>query len=524
MRKTIFAIIGLFFLTILIVSSSDKWMKNITHYRFTTNSMLQSSRIRYGDLYALSYLPYFKKDIWKEKTDIVLDTCTIPRLIHLYCIGDSYLGLIPYDTVFCGVNKFIIKRWADNLPIEIELDTTQINVLLIERTERFLTSISLTDYLNNIKFIKNDKNAVTDSMEKIAENVPIGFFNNEKLIEIFGNIFNKNINQNLEFNLFDYTIFEPFKELKARLNYELFGRMEKNVTMIPDQTYLFFLETIDPASTYSSFTPINDEQVSQIVATLDSTYVYYRARGFDEVYCSIIPNPVSIVCPNYKPYNNIIRRVQDHPGLIMPMINIIDSLEKAQVQVYLNCDSHWNANGFNIWVNEFNKYLGKVRKVKTNPYLGRVSEIFPYFFDKIYETIPAGLVKMDSSARQCDGSIDLINGMLVKPGIISSGTLSVEGWLAVSAKDGIVPDYIILTLKKPGNPVKYIITKRNQREDVKLGFKQPKLINVGFNAIIDVSKLSGEYELGLVWGYQGYFQECAQYKIPIKIMEYKGSQ
>ena len=110
MRKTIFAIIGLFFLTILIVSSSDKWMKNITHYRFTTNSMLQSSRIRYGDLYALSYLPYFKKDIWKEKTDIVLDTCTIPRLIHLYCIGDSYLGLIPYDTVFCGVNKFIIKR------------------------------------------------------------------------------------------------------------------------------------------------------------------------------------------------------------------------------------------------------------------------------------------------------------------------------------------------------------------------------------------------------------------------------
>lgn len=208
----------------------------------------------------------------------------------------------------------------------------------------------------------------------------------------------------------------------------------------------------------------------------------------------------------------------------MPMINIIDSLETAQVQVYLNYDSHWNINGFNIWVNEFNKYLGKVLKEKTNPYLGRVSEIPPYFFDKIYEAIPDGLLRSDSSAGQCDGSIDLINGLLVKPENITCGKLSVDGWLAVSAKDGIVPEYIILTLKKPGNPVKYIITKRNQREDVKLGFKQPKLINVGFNAIIDVSKLSGEFELGLAWGYQGYFQECAQYKIPIKIMEYKASQ
>ena len=308
-RKTIFAIIGLFFLTILIVSSSDKWMKNITHYRSNTNSILQSSKYRYGDLYALSYLPYFKKDLRKEKADIGLDPCTIPRLINLYCIGDSYLGLIPYDTVFCGVNKFIIKRWADNLLIEIELDTSQINVLLIERIERFLRSISLTDYLSNFKFIRNDKNAVNDFIEKIAENVFIGFFNNAKLIEIFKDIFNNNINQNLEFNLFDYTIFNPFKELKAKLNYELFGCTDKIVSLIPNQPYLFFRETIDPASTYSSFTPINDEQVSQIVATLDSTYVYYRARGFDEVYCSIIPNPVSIICPNYKPYNNIIRRV-----------------------------------------------------------------------------------------------------------------------------------------------------------------------------------------------------------------------
>ncbi len=525
MRKITFAITGLFFLVILVVSSSNKWMKKITQYRYYTKNVLQSSRLQYGDMYWYGYLPDFKNDFLKEKTDIVLDKCNSQRLIHLYCIGDSYLNHpLLSDTFFCGVNKLIIKRWSDDIPLKTELDTSQINVLLIERTERFLRGISLTDYLNNIKFIRKDKNAENDSKEKIDESVSVGFFTNEKLNEIFKDIFNKNINQNLEFNLFDYEIFNPLKELKAKLNYELFGRTDKIVTLIPGHPYHFLSSTVDPASIHSSFMPINDEQVSQVVATLDSTYVYYRARGFDEVCFSIIPNTVSIICPDYKPYNNIIKRVQDHPELIMPMINIYDSLKTARCQVFYNSDTHWNTNGFNMWANEFNKFLVKVGKVKNNPYLGRVSEVPPYFFDKIYEAIPAGLLRTDSLAIQCDGSIDLINGLLVKPENITSGKLTVDGWLAVSAKEGIVPEYIILTLKKPGEPLKYIITKRNQREDVKLAFKQPKLINVGFNAIIDVSKLNGEYALGLAWGYHGCLQQCGQFNIPIKITEYKGSE
>jgi hypothetical protein len=173
---------------------------------------------------------------------------------------------------------------------------------------------------------------------------------------------NKNINQNLEFNLFDYIIFNPLKELKAQLNYKLFGRISKEVSIIPNQPYLFLSETVNAESSISSFNPIDDNQIGKVVTTLNSTYSHYRSIGFDAVCFSIIPNPVSIICPEYKTYNDIIRRVQNHPDLIMPMINIIDRLDSAHCQVYQFSDSHWNYNGFNLWVNEFNKYLRTVNK------------------------------------------------------------------------------------------------------------------------------------------------------------------
>jgi len=103
---------------------------------------------------------------------------------------------------------------------------------------------------------------------------------------------------------------------------------------------------------------------NSIVAILNSTWNYYRANGFDAVCFSIIPNPVSIICPGYKTYNDLIRRVQNHPDLIRSMINIYDRSDSARCQVYFNSDSHWNLNSFNIWIIEVNKYLRKVDKVK----------------------------------------------------------------------------------------------------------------------------------------------------------------
>lgn len=365
MKKFIFAAVGVFFLSIYIVSSSSDLMKKITQYRFLTESILKSSKYRFGDLYGVSYLADFKKEVWKEKTVIERDTCSFSREINLFCICDSYLySFIQSPSIFCGVKTYKFTRWYLDGPIETELDSTKVNVLLIERTERYFPFTPLADYLNRIKLVKKHAIVKSEKAEIIRQNASLCFIDHEKIMAIYNMIYNKNIDQNIEFNLFDYMIFSPLKELKAQLNYKVFGRTNKEVSVIPDKPYLFLSETVDPRSGSSSFIPISDEQISSTVATLNSTYAYYRNNGFDAVCFSIIPNPISIICPGYKPYNDIIRRVQNHPDLIMPMVNIYDRFASATCQVYHTADSHWNYNGFNLWVNEINKYLRSVDKVK----------------------------------------------------------------------------------------------------------------------------------------------------------------
>ncbi len=363
MRTFIFIVISAFFLTIYVVSSSGVLMKNIARYRLATDGMLRSSKYHYGDLFGVSSLPGFKGNIRNDQVLLPIKGCNSDRNINLYCICDSYLySFIGDPSIFCGVNKYEFTRWGLDEPLKIDIDTTKTNVLFIERAERFFRYIPLTAYLDRIHF--NERSAhsntgvpatKTESPERIS--TFRGFID-----IIYSILTDRNLNQNLEFNIFDYIIFLPFKEMKAQLNYKLFGRTVKEVSLVQGVPYLFLSETLDPASGNSSFMPLNDGEVDSIVSTLNSTYKQFRNKGFDEVYFSIIPNPVTILCPNYKPYNGIISRVQGHPHLIMPMINIYDKLNSAGCQVYQKSDSHWNRNGFNLWVNEANKYLSTTRK------------------------------------------------------------------------------------------------------------------------------------------------------------------
>jgi len=97
-----------------------------------------------------------------------------------------------------------------------------------------------------------------------------------------------------------------------------------------------------------------------------------------------------------------------------------------------------------------------------------------------------------------------VNGIFPAPQkTTASRLLSVGGWVAVSAKDGVVPDDIFVTLKTPGGTTKYIETRRTPRNDVKVYFKQLTMPDAGFTATVDVKELNGEYVLGLARGYKG---------------------
>ena len=362
MKSFFFFLLSLIFLSIYILSSTDGLMKSISQYRFTTEGLLKSSRYCYGDLYGISFIPGFKKEIWKEDVLIKNDGCKSARSINLYSLCDSYLySFVHTDSVFCGVRSYRYSKWGTSEPMEVNLDTSQVNVLLIELVERYFRITTQSNYIDRIKFIK--PTAQVSKTKGVLAVMAAGLsLSLEEMMQIFRFIYNPMFNQNLEFNLFDYPVFTCFKESKAWINYKLFNRYPQEISILDDCHFLFLRETVDSTSDQSSFMYLSDEEVNDLVMRLNAVYRHYKANGFSEVVLTVMPNPVSVVSPDYKKYNDIIRRVQNHPGLIMPMINVYDKLRSANCQVYYNSDSHWNSNGFNLWLNDFNNYLGKFGK------------------------------------------------------------------------------------------------------------------------------------------------------------------
>lgn len=175
--------------------------------------------------------------------------------------------------------------------------------------------------------------------------------------------------------------------------------------------------------------------------------------------------------------------------------------------------------------------------VKLNPCLFKVNECFIWlpgvksvflsnshrtllpmdFFGKIFDSLPSGYTK--AIFTNCNGAIDMVNGIFPAPEKIeTSNFLSVEGWLVYSAKDGIAPDDIYITMKNLDGITKYITTNRKRRPDVNEAFKQPSMADVGYTTTIDIRNLKGDYLLGLALGYQGRLTQCEQFKMPLKIV------
>jgi hypothetical protein len=109
----------------------------------------------------------------------------------------------------------------------------------------------------------------------------------------------------------------------------------------------------------------------------------------------------------------------------------------------------------------------------------------------------------ETSSASCDGSIDSVKTI--------SNILSVNGWTAIAAIDGIVPDTVFLTLTNESGKKIYVKARSTPRVDVKEAFMQPKMPDTGFSADIDVSVLSGKYVLGVSRVYKGNLESCPQF-------------
>jgi hypothetical protein len=292
---------------------------------------------RFGDLYRLSSLPQFKALVQPcGPTQPFPDTART----HLYVLGDSFTEpgrLAKADLPIRSLHYF---HWDHDIDRAVQLDTTRRNVLLIESVERHFRQHTEAPPTRNIVVVSDTTSVVSQKPERTPWTYTL-----------VGWIKSTGIEDRLETTLFSQSLFLWVRELKATLTLNLFDRHNDKVALASNGQAIFSeLEVKNPAN--SAFVPLTDGYVDTLVTNLNAAADHYRRAGFDEVMLSIIPNKVSIMEPNRgpKPYNRLLERVQQHPNLNVPVIDVYAPYRQSSQPVYELGDTHWNCTGRQLWL------------------------------------------------------------------------------------------------------------------------------------------------------------------------------
>lgn len=330
-------------LAINAVSLSPYLMEQIVDFRKKRDSPLPSTQSGMGDLYGLTYLKKFGRAGWRPA--FAENTCKNAKNIDLYLLSDSYLHKRVTEKAFCGVANIRHALWDGDYPF-VQLDSQKTNILILETVERYCrvraNSVSWMCHFHVGIAPKQDINASKWS----------DWFTTESIKKY---LFNPNINQNLDFNLFDYKPFLPLYETRAALNYGLFDRLNPLVSVAASGEYLVLTETLSGKENAPD-APISEKELSFMVDNLNEVREFYLKKGFSDVYFSIIPNPVHIVDSQFS-YNNLIPKIQEHPNLKIPVINIYPIFKNNSTVVFPKNETHWTNVGMQLWINEVNKTL-----------------------------------------------------------------------------------------------------------------------------------------------------------------------
>lgn len=339
MKKIRLYIFSFLFLLLFVLSQSTSFMEWWADYR-VQKLHAPYTRVRYGDIYSSCFLPQFMDTTHKKLREYK----TTKTNIDLYMLHDSYLGGQIKKENFIGVDKLILSDFRGE-GVCACLNRKKKNILIIECSERMadwrLTDTSLSYPKLYTKRTKTLKNIPRQKKEK-------------SLLKIF---FNPFINQNLEFILFDYEFFKLLKETKAKTNFKTFDKLPADIAVSSDKKYLLLNETIDLQRFESSFRWLSNPDIDNIVYLINLTEIHYKNLGFDEVYFSIIPNPVSIIDTERYLYNYKISRIKNTIWLNAKFIDVFDIFKKSKKRVYRRDDSHWNNYGLQLWVDQVNSKL-----------------------------------------------------------------------------------------------------------------------------------------------------------------------
>jgi hypothetical protein len=346
-------IVSLFFifigLALLVISTSDSLMKKIIDERSGLNNSFGIHQFPGGDLVSISYLDKVKR--FQESYEfrfVKPPDDTAKRNIDLYIYGDSYMLEIP-DSAFNAVHSYHFCRRGYQ-DMHYTLDPHKKNILIIEIAERFArVEFELQE---TMRHFNKEKPAVSFLSSSTA---PVIYAKFPDL-----NIFNPDINRNLEFNLYGYRFWDQVKFAKASLTYYLFKRAVGDAVVSDEGNRLFLKETLAETGRASSYYSFDERELREMFKNLNATCAYYKADGFDDVYLSLIPNPVTILRPQH--YNGLIPSLQQADSLkCMGIIDIYSlfSKEPDKGKLFRIGDTHWSNQGIQIWLNTVNAELRK---------------------------------------------------------------------------------------------------------------------------------------------------------------------
>jgi hypothetical protein len=328
---------------VMAVSTSDHCMNWLYERKSENEAWWGIHKDVEGDLVTMSYMQRVEK--FSSRRDYAFTHPSYPgKKVDLYAWGDSYIWKIP-DSAYAGIRNYKFG-WRYRDDVNYKLDTSQVNVLLIELTERYIRSyFSGTDIFSHLKKDQNTAFLYLPARPRYATITLPGM---EKL-------FNPHINSNIEYNLFNYNFINPIRQWKAAMNYHLFNRASGAVVISKDEKQLFFGETVIGNRPENSFYPVRKTELDSIVNNLNTIYNHYKEDGFDEVYFSFVPNPVTILQP--EEYNNLIPSIESHRRLQAKFISVYSLYKQTNKRIYRPGDTHWNNEGLQIWLSEINKML-----------------------------------------------------------------------------------------------------------------------------------------------------------------------
>ena len=332
--KRWFAFLVLMVCTVVfVIASNESCMRIVTQWMYSGTGLLSSDRYRYGDLYGMTYLEQFK--LPKDEQKLPLHkTDTLLRDVELSVIGDSYTYsfLQEHPLTFQRTARYHFVQFEEHNALPLPSNSNRKKIVLIEVVER--------NAWNTLEVNVLKKCVATNPHEEPSK----------VFVE-------KPIESNLDFLFFDHAVFTSIKQVKADMNFQLFGKVSDGAVVSKDGQFLYLKETVSGNSTSNSFHSISKEEYATLELRLNQINDYFTSKGFDEVWLVVAPNPARILQTEGKTPNRLFDFLTNSKSLKLKFINLVPILTKQAAQHFFRSDSHWNQQGAALYREVINQEL-----------------------------------------------------------------------------------------------------------------------------------------------------------------------